>query len=73
MRPRHRLVRSLDTKDLLSISELDDTVTNANEIRQMQQAEFVTAVYRKCSRDQGVPPGDEVGGVTSVRSQVRAD
>ena len=61
MRPRRRLVRSLDTKDLLSSSELDETVTNAIEIRQMQQAEFVTAVYRKCSRHQGVPPGDEVG------------
>ena len=48
-------------KDLLSSSELDESVTNAIEIRQMQQAEFVTAVYRKCSRHQGVPPGDEVG------------
>ena len=27
----------------------------------MQQAEFVTAVYRECSRHQGVSPGDEVG------------
>ena len=34
-------------KDLLSSSELDESVTNAIE---MQQAEFVTAVYRKCSR-----------------------
>ena len=48
-------------KDLLFSSELDESVTNAIEIRQMQQAEFVTAVYRKCSRHQGVPPGDEVG------------
>ena len=48
-------------KDLLSSSELDESVTNAIEIRQMQQAEFVTAVHRKCSRHQGVPPGDEVG------------
>ena len=46
-------------KDLLSSSELDESVTNAIEIRQMQQAEFVTAVCRKCSRHQGVPPGDE--------------
>ena len=37
-------------KDLLFSSELDESVTNAIEIRQMQQAEFVTAVYRKCSR-----------------------
>ena len=29
-----------------SIPELDESVTNAIEIRQMQQAEFVTAVYR---------------------------
>ena len=36
-------------KDLLSSSELDESVTNAIEIRQIQ-AEFVTAVYRKCSR-----------------------
>ena len=34
-----------------SIPELDESVMNAIEIRQMQQAEFVTAVYRKCSRD----------------------
>ena len=38
-------------KDLLSSSELDETVTNAIEIRQMQQAENVTAFYCKCSRD----------------------
>ena len=44
-----------------SIPELDESVMNAIEIRQMQQAEFVTAVYRKCSRHQGVSPGDEVG------------
>ena len=44
-----------------SIPELDESVTNAIEIRQMQQAEFVTAVYRKCSRHLEVPPGDEVG------------
>ena len=44
-----------------SIPELDESVTNAIETRQMQQAEFVTAVYRKRSRHQGVPPGDEVG------------
>ena len=48
-------------RDLLSSSELDESVTNAIEIRQMQQAQFVTAVYRKCSRHQGVSPGDEVG------------
>ena len=48
-------------KDLLSSSELDESVTNAIEIRRMQQAEFVAAVYRKCSRHEGVPPGDEVG------------
>ena len=48
-------------KDLLFSSEFDESVTNAIEIRQMQQAEFVTAVHRKCSRHQGVPPGDEVG------------
>ena len=40
---------------------IDEMMTNAVEIRQMQQAEFVTAVYRKCSRHQGVPQGDEVG------------
>ena len=44
-----------------SIPELDENLTNAIEIRQMQQAEFVTAVYRKCSRHQEVLPGDEVG------------
>ena len=48
-------------KDLSFSSEFDGSVTNAIEIRQMQLAEFVTAVYRKCSRHQGVPPGDEVG------------
>ena len=48
-------------KDLLSSTELDESVTNAIKIRQMQQAEFVTAVYSKCLRHQGVPPGDEVG------------
>ena len=32
---------------LKSIRELDESVTNAIEIRQMQQAEFVAAVYRK--------------------------
>ena len=48
-------------KDLLSSSELDESVTNTIETRQMQQAEFVTAVYRKCSRHQGAPPGDEAG------------
>ena len=48
-------------KDMLFSSDLDESVTNAIEIRQMQQAEFVVAVYRKCSRHQGVPPGDEVG------------
>ena len=42
-------------KDLLSSSELDESVTNAIEIRQMQQAEFVAAVCRNCSRHQGVP------------------
>ena len=30
------------------------------EIRQVQQEEFATAVYHKCSRHQEVPPGDEV-------------
>ena len=59
-------------KDLLFSSELDESVTNAIEIRQMQQAEFVTAVYRKCSRHQGVPPGDEVGASHPLRSYVRA-
>ena len=44
-----------------SILELDESVTNAIETRQMQQAESVAAVYRKCSRHQDVPPGDEVG------------
>ena len=39
-------------KDLLSSSELDESVTNAIKIRQMQQAEFVSAVCRKCSRHQ---------------------
>ena len=48
-------------KDLLFSSEFDESLTNAIEIRQVQQAEFVTAVYRKCSRHEGVPPGDEVG------------
>ena len=48
-------------KDLLSSSELDESVTNAIETRQMQQVEFVAAVCRNCSRHQGVPPGDEVG------------
>ena len=47
-------------KDLLSSSELDESVTNVIEIRQMQQAVFVTAVYRKGS------------SVSSVRSYVRA-
>ena len=32
-----------------SIPELDESVTNTIETRQMQQAEFVAAVYRKCS------------------------
>ena len=32
---------------LKSIPELDESVTNAIEIRQMQEAEFVAAVYRK--------------------------
>ena len=41
-----------------SILELDESVTNAIETRQMQQAEFVAAVYRKCSRHQEVPPRD---------------
>ena len=31
-----------------SIPELDESVTNAIEIRQVQQAGFVAAVYRKC-------------------------
>ena len=44
-----------------SILELDESVTNAIETRQIQQAEFVAAVCRKCSRHQGLPPGDEVG------------
>ena len=48
-------------KDLLSSSEFDESVTNEIEIIQMQQAEFVAAVYRKCSRQQGVPPGNDVG------------
>ena len=33
-----------------SIPVLVESVTNAIDIRQMQQAEFVTVVYRKCSR-----------------------
>ena len=37
-------------KDLLSSSELDESVTNTIETRQVQQAEFVTPFYRKCSR-----------------------
>ena len=37
-------------KDLLSSSEPDESVTNAIETRQIQQVEFVAAVYRKCSR-----------------------
>ena len=41
-----------------SIPELDGSVTNATEILQMQQAEFVAAVCRRCSRHQGVPPGE---------------
>ena len=57
-------------KDLLSSSELDEIVTNAIEIGQMQQAEFVTAVYRKCSRHQGVPPRTEVG--RHIRAKPRA-
>ena len=60
MRPRHRVVRSLD-KDLLLSSEFDGCVRNAIGIRQMQQAEFATAVHRECSRHQGVTPGGEVG------------
>ena len=62
MRPRHRLVRSLYFQAMRkSILELDESVTNAIEIGQMQQTEFVAAVCRKCSRHQGVRPGDEVG------------
>ena len=48
-------------KDLLSSSELDKSVTNAIEIRQMQQAEFLAAIHRKCSRHPGVLPGNKVG------------
>ena len=47
-------------KDLLSSSELDESVTNAVEFSQMQQAEFISTVYRKCSRHQEDPPGNEV-------------
>ena len=36
-------------------------MTNAIDTRQMQQAEFVTVVHRKCSRHQEVFPVDEVG------------
>ena len=54
-----------------SIPELDESLTNTIETGQMQQAEFVTAVYRKCSRHQAVPSGDEVGA-SRRRSQVRA-
>ena len=55
-------------KDLLSSSELDESVTNAIENRQMQQAEFVTAVYHKCTRHQEVPPG-EVGASRPCEAQ----
>ena len=48
-------------ENLLSSSELDESVTNDTEIRQVQQAEFISAHYRKCSRHQGVVSGDEVG------------
>ena len=48
-------------EDKAPTRQIDESVTNTIEIRQMQQAEFVTSVYRKCSRHQGVPPGDEVG------------
>ena len=41
-------------KDLLSSSELDESVTMLLEIRQVQQTEFVPVVCRKCSRHQGV-------------------
>ena len=63
MRLRHRLVRLLDPRICCPEEtrtfrpcgdgslELDESVMNAIETRQMQQAEFVTAV----------PPGDEVG------------
>ena len=44
-------------KDLFSRCELDESVTNAIETRQM----FVATVYRKCSRHQEVSPRDEVG------------
>ena len=53
-----------------SIPELDESVMNAIQIRQIQQAEFVTAVCRKCSRHQEVPPGDEVG--RHIRAKSRA-
>ena len=38
-----------------SVRELDESVRNAIQIRQMQQTEFVAAVYHKCSRHQEVP------------------
>ena len=44
-----------------SIPELDESVTNAVGVGLVQQAEFAAAVCRKCSRHQGLPPGDEVG------------
>ena len=47
--------------DLLSGNELDESVTNAIEIREMQQAKPVTAVYRKCSRHQKVFQEMKVG------------
>ena len=49
-------VKSFDERDdeaKALTRQIDESVTNAIEIRQMQQAE--------CSRHQGVPSGDEVG------------
>ena len=60
-----------------SIPELDESVTNAIEIWQMQQAEFVAAVQNikgslQVRTDLVVLDGDGSRGVTSVRSHVRA-
>ena len=61
-------------KDLLSSSELDESVTNTFETRQMQQAEFVAAVYRKCSRHQACEQADDPREATiQFHSCVRGD
>ena len=80
MRPRPRLVRSLDT-DLLSsrdahiqamrksILELDKSVTNAVEIRQMQQAEFVTPIASVRDMKESL---QEMKSGSHIRSKQRA-